>query len=101
MEMKSTDVSATSGTVSSGFATGSRSSWRSVYMSITAIWLNGCNYPPWAKPVEVYLMAKGQDKYLIEAPLVIRILLMQLKNSGMLKFDFVCGIVWSLRLIVV
>ena len=30
---------------------------------ITAIQLNGSNYPPWAKSVEVYLMAKGQDKY--------------------------------------
>ena len=67
--MKSADVSTTVSS-SSGFGSvvGSSSSWGPEYMSITIIWLNGCNYPPQAKSVEVYLMAKGQDKYLIDAP---------------------------------
>ena len=38
------------------------------FMSITAIRLNRSNYLPWAKSVEIYLMAKGQDNYLIDAP---------------------------------
>ena len=73
MKMKSTDVSAISGIASSssdfGSTTGSSSSWGSEYMFITAIWHNERNYPLWAKSVEVYLMAKRQDKYFIDASL--------------------------------
>ena len=68
MEMKFTDVSTTSGIVSSSSTTCSSSSMVPEHMSITVIRLNGRNYPPWAKSVEVNLMAKGQDKYLIDDP---------------------------------
>ena len=61
METKSADVSAGFGTVSSGSVASfvSNSTWRLEFMSITVIRLNGCNYAPWAKFVEVYMMAHG------------------------------------------
>ena len=69
MEMKFTDVFATVSSLSdSGFTNISSSSFGAEHMSITVIRLNGRNYLPWAKSVEVNLMAKGQDKYLIDDP---------------------------------
>ena len=74
-ETKSVDViasSSTVGVVSSGFGSvaGSifYSTWGPEFISITVIQLNRRNYAPWAKSVEVYMMAKGLDTYLTDAP---------------------------------
>ncbi|GFZ16047.1 hypothetical protein Acr_25g0004560 [Actinidia rufa] len=74
METKSTDVSTASGIVNSssisdaaaGFV--SDSAWGPEFMFITVIRFKGSNYTPWAKSVEVYMMAKGLDTYLTDAP---------------------------------
>ena len=63
-------MSAASGAISScsGSVSAAGSAWGPEFMSITAIRLNGYGYSPWAKFVEVYLTAKGQNKYLTDAP---------------------------------
>ena len=75
MEMKSADVSVGSSTVSVvssgtvfGSAAGSVSNSTCGPEFIITIRLNRRNYAPWAKSVEVYMMAKGIDTYLTKAP---------------------------------
>ena len=65
MDTKSANVSTISGFAAS-VVSGSTCSHD--FPSITVIWLNENNYPLRAKLVEVYLTAKWQDKYVIDAP---------------------------------
>ena len=47
---------------------GAGSSWSLVMFSITSILLNGRNYAPWAKSIEVYFMGKKKLFYLADDP---------------------------------
>ena len=74
MYMKFATMSTVFGSVGSSpasdLATGlfPASAWGANFLSITAIKLNERNYPPLAKSVQVYLLAKGQATYLTDDP---------------------------------
>ena len=60
-------------------------------LSITALQFNGSNYAQWAKSVEVYFMAKKQNKFLIDNNLMARRLVKRSMRIGqwrMLKLHF-------------
>ena len=60
-------LSGTAGSSSSSIGFGSP--WSSNFMSITTMRLNGCNYLPWAKSVEVFLRVNTRYQYLTDEPL--------------------------------
>ena len=96
-------VSTVSGSVGSSSGSDSTidSAWGTNFLSITAIKLNGNNYPSWAKSVEANLLAKGQANYVNDAPPDKKTTPMLLGRKRMLSFVSRYRIVWSLRSVVV
>ena len=69
------------------------STWSPAMFSIISIRLNGKNYAPWAKSVEVYFLGKKQLSYLHDDPPDAKDANLLSGVLRMRKFVYSCGIV--------